>query len=516
MQLMSNILPRQNKLPVHSFAKANKMQVVSLIAIALTCALPARAQLSGNGDQLLVVGVSNLRGDPAARFGGAGIKTGDLNCDGRDDIVVLQPDASVGGIGFAGSLTVIPTTTTSTPDPTLSFEWNQNTAGVSGAAEAGDSYASSADIFDFDKDGCDDLFVGVPNEDLTVDGVALSNAGGAQAFRGHATTVLTATGSEFLQAHPERAATFFGRAVAAMSFGPTAVTHRLMISAPSEAFGTALTNVGEIEKFSADAGCFACLFQTNFSIAQMAADLTVNDRYGTQMQAFGVGIARRFLAIRGDGANALLLVRNINSGPLQTNQFRRSNLTPTAPNSAPFAEVFVAGEFDGSLDDVALLADDGNGGAPFEIFVIEAGPLSGFTQTQRIPGPLFAGTEFLFISAMASGDFNGDGFGDLALGFPGIDSVTSTAGNVLILPGSANGLLANNPQRIRQGSDGIAGTPNDGEFFGWSLAAGDFNGDGIDDLVVGVPGETFQGQPRGAVQLIYGSQTPFIFSSGFE
>ena len=64
-----------------------------IISLVLTLPTDLHAQLSGNGDQLLVVGVSNLRGDPAANFGGAGIKTGDLNCDGRDEVIVMQRSA---------------------------------------------------------------------------------------------------------------------------------------------------------------------------------------------------------------------------------------------------------------------------------------------------------------------------------------------------------------------------------------------------------------------------------------
>jgi FG-GAP repeat len=220
--------------------------------------------------------------------------------------------------------------------------------------------------------------------------------------------------------------------------------------------------------------------------------------------------------VQGSGANSLALIRNIDSGPPASVTLRRSNLTPTAPDSAPFADVFVAGDFDGGQDDVAILADDGSGGAAFEIFVVEAGVVSGFTQTQRIVGPLLPGAEFLNVSSMATGDFNGDGFGDLALGFTGIDGLTPTSGNVLILNGSRTGLITNNPQRIQQGSDGISGTPSNLDFFGASLAAGDFNGDGVDDLAVGVPGENFLAEERGAVHLIYGKPTPVILANGFE
>ena len=136
------------------------LRLLPTVLLTLAMAGTAQAQLSGNGDEVFIVGVSGLRGEAGKNFGGAGIKTGDLNCDGRDEIIVLQPQASVRGISSAGTLTVIPSTATSRPDPTLSFEWNQGTSGVLNSPEVGDRYGESADVFDFDKDGCDDLFVG--------------------------------------------------------------------------------------------------------------------------------------------------------------------------------------------------------------------------------------------------------------------------------------------------------------------------------------------------------------------
>jgi hypothetical protein len=42
--------------------------------------------------------------------------------------------------------------------------------------------------------------------------------------------------------------------------------------------------------------------------------------------------------------------------------------------------------------------------------------------------------------------------------------------------------------------------------FGWSVAAGDFNGDGRDDLAIGVPGEDVSDvSDAGAVNVLYGS-----------
>lgn len=473
----------------------------------------AHAQLSGVGDQQLIVGVSNLRGEPGSSFGREGIRTGDLNCDGRDDVIVMQPGAAVGGI-TGGTLTVIPTGSSGRPDPVLSFEWNQATAAVADAPETGDGYGTDVDVLDFDLDGCDDLFVGVPFEDLSSGGTSLANTGAVHAFRGHPTTSLTATGSQFLTAPQLRAGEQFGRGVAAMSFGTAASTYALFVGAPDADALVSLQNTGRLSKFVASGGCLVCDSVTTFAIETVAPGVQAGDRYGVDMLSFGNG-ARRFLALRGGGANALALVRELNSGPVRSTVVRRSNLSPTAPDTSTFAARIAAGDFDGSDNDIAILADDGSGGAAFEIFVLES-TLTSFVQRQRLAGPFADGLEFLFVGAMAAGDFNGDGFDDLALGFPGADGLTPTQGHVLVLRGSAGGLDTSDPQRLQQGLDGLAGVAEVGDQFGADLASGDLNGDGVDDLVIGVPGQRFQGEDRGAVHLVYGAKPIAVFANGFE
>jgi hypothetical protein len=113
--------------------------------------------------------------------------------------------------------------------------------------------------------------------------------------------------------------------------------------------------------------------------------------------------------------------------------------------------------------------------------------------------------EDLFGSSMASGDFNGDGFDDLAVGAPGEDNDT---GAVYLYYGSAFGLAPAQgplgsvlPGQIRDiltlswGQGGVAG-----DLFGKALAAADFNQDGVDDLAIGAPGKN----GRGAVFLYRG------------
>ena len=105
-------------------------------------------------------------------------------------------------------------------------------------------------------------------------------------------------------------------------------------------------------------------------------------------------------------------------------------------------------------------------------------------------------------------DFNGDGFDDLAIGIPGEDiGNLRDAGEVsVIYGGKQNGLSASGNQLWSQNSPGIKGRSQANDKFGTALVAGDFNGDGYDDLAIGSPGERSGGKASaGAVNIIYGS-----------
>jgi hypothetical protein len=108
-----------------------------------------------------------------------------------------------------------------------------------------------------------------------------------------------------------------------------------------------------------------------------------------------------------------------------------------------------------------------------------------------------------FGRVLAAGDFNRDGYADLAAAAPGEDvGGQEDAGAVHILYGSASGLVAMGNQLWHD--SGVEA----GDKFGWALATGDFNGDGSDELAVGIPQEDVGSvADAGAVQLLYGSQT---------
>src|SRR5262249_41384033 len=105
--------------------------------------------------------------------------------------------------------------------------------------------------------------------------------------------------------------------------------------------------------------------------------------------------------------------------------------------------------------------------------------------TQNSLGVDTSGPGDNFGAALTAGDFNSDGLDDLAVGAPG-DYFGH--GAVYVLYGSFNGLGADAVQVWNKDSSGIDGHGEETiDLFGSALAAGDFNGDGKDDLAIGVP-----------------------------
>lgn len=123
--------------------------------------------------------------------------------------------------------------------------------------------------------------------------------------------------------------------------------------------------------------------------------------------------------------------------------------------------------------------------------------------------------------AMSSGDYNNDGYDDLAIGIPRYDlnilgTVFDNTGAVLMVFGNAQG-LGGDTQLIFQSLDPSQDGIEENDLFGRALTTGDFNGDGVDDLVVGVPFEdVFELSPvlnAGAVNIFYGASSGFGDSS---
>ena len=119
-------------------------------------------------------------------------------------------------------------------------------------------------------------------------------------------------------------------------------------------------------------------------------------------------------------------------------------------------------------------------------------------------GPGSAARSEVLGSALTSGDLDGDGFTDLVAGAPGeVVQGEPAAGGVFVLWGAAGGLTTGRfgTSLVTQSGSAVPGTPEEADEFGSAVAAGDVNGDGLDDLVAGVPGED---GGRGIVQVLPG------------
>jgi hypothetical protein len=112
-----------------------------------------------------------------------------------------------------------------------------------------------------------------------------------------------------------------------------------------------------------------------------------------------------------------------------------------------------------------------------------------------------------FGHALTAGDFDADGYVDLAVGVPYEHWNDPDTGIVQILYGTASGLSGVGDQLWRQDATAdVLGAEEADDRFGYTLAAGDFDGDGYVDLAIGVPYEGIDTMDQaGAVNVLYGS-----------
>jgi hypothetical protein len=142
--------------------------------------------------------------------------------------------------------------------------------------------------------------------------------------------------------------------------------------------------------------------------------------------------------------------------------------------------VATAGDVNGDgYSDVIIGADfyDNFGGRAFVYLGSAAGLAASPAWTV---GGSAAQTEVLGRSVAKAGDVNGDGYDDVIVGAMGYDNGQAGEGRALVYLGSATGLSPS--------PSWMAEADRSGASFGWSVGtAGDINGDGYCDVIVGAP-----------------------------
>jgi hypothetical protein len=414
---------------------------------------------------------------------GSSLSSGDYNGDGFDDLAVGSPFEDV-SLGFppelvdAGALTVIYGSAMGlsfTPEPTPPF-WIQGFFFLKDTVEAGDLFGFSLSSGDYNGDGFDDLSVGVPRENPT-ENVTLFRQGAIHAIYG------SSGGLSNIAVLPDQFWTQDSKDVEDDAEN-------------DDYFGWSLSS-GDYN----DDGC---------------DDLAVgvlNENIGSVVSAGAVNIIY--------GSPAGLTTTSLLPDQFLVQGF--FNIEDVAERVDDFGATLSSGDYNGDgFDDLAI-------GVPYEdigtfedagaVHVIY-GSSVGLSASNVLADQFwtqnstdiedYAEIEDYFGNSISSGDYNGDGFDDLSIGvrYEGLGTVDNV-GAVHIIYGSSVGLSASNvlaDQFWTQNSTDIEDDAEAFDAFGWALSSGDYNGDGFNDLSIGVRLEDVGSiVDAGAVQVIYGS-----------
>jgi disulfide bond formation protein DsbB len=488
--------------------------------------------LNSFGNQYWHQGSPGILGAPEGddRFGRA-LATGDFDGDGSDDLAVGVPNEDVAGHPNAGAVNVLYGTGNGLSAAGDQY-WHQNRPGILGELEDDDKFGAVLAAGDFDGDGFDDLALGAPGEDVA----GHPNAGAVNVLYGTGNGLSAARDQVWHQGSPgilgaPEDLDGFGWALATGDFDGNGFDD-LALGVPWEHVAG-----------HSNAGAVNVLYGTGNGLGAAGNQywhqgspgvlgvVEVNDEFGWETLAAGdfdgdgfddLAVGVRFEDVAGEPkAGAVNVLYGTGNGlSAAGNQYWHQGspgITGVVEEGDHFGRALAAGDFDGDgFDDLAVgVPEEDRGGFidPGQVQVLYGtgnGLSAAWNQVWHQDSPWIGGArehDDHFGRALAARDFDGDGFDDLAVGVPGETVADFTrGGSVNVLYGTGGGLSAAWNQAWGQGSIGIAGELEDDDKFGAVLAAGDFDGDGFDDLAVGVPWEDVAGHSdAGAVNVLYGA-----------
>ncbi|WP_104783052.1 MULTISPECIES: FG-GAP-like repeat-containing protein [Streptomyces] len=405
---------------------------------------------------------------PAAHAAPAAVPY-DFNGDGRTDLAIGAPGATVAGQARAGAVSVV-YGSTSGPKSSTRTLLTQNTAGMPGAAEADDAFGSALASADLNTDGYADLLIGTPGEDGSDsnDGTVTIVWGSVSGLSGARTLF------SFFSTDYDR----YGQALAAGDFD----------------------NDGDVDVAVGSTGPIT-LSLVDGPITRAGAS---NGGSGSRNDGWATANGVTHLSagdVTGDGHPRVVLHgRTTHDGAATTAlaDMEIDNYNDWL-QKLPAGFVSAVGDIDGDgHDDIAVGNDreasaDPGGALGGKVTVVYGGPegpapgrapLALTQDTAGVPGASEKGDRFG--SDVSLGDVNGDGYADLAIGTAGENG---SAGAVTVLYGSASGLTTKGATSYTQNTAGVPGTSENGDRFGERVTLTDHTGDRRADLSVSAPGE---------------------------
>ncbi|MCP2338039.1 FG-GAP-like repeat-containing protein [Actinomadura rupiterrae] len=397
----------------------------------------------------------------------------DFNGDGRCDVALGSPDGTVGGKRSAGFVTIV-SGAKGGPNASRRVVLSQDAKGVPGAARPGDRFGASLASADFDRDGYADLAVGAPGDD--------ARAGSVTIFWGSRSGL---TGRATLRTEARRAPGHrFGESLATGDIEGDG-NPELFVTVPGTSTFTWLY--------------FTPRTRTTTATAAPSTSAQGASAVGSTSAQGAADVDRSWVAsgdINGDGRGDVVYAWFDGDDP--TVEHRRGFTVFNGTARGGFTRgttvyttvhALAVADFNGDRRaDIAVGDMDDRPSAGGRVSVFTSGFL-GLDRPYSIARPGGGTAEDDFGASLASGDVNGDGRADLAVGAPKTDiGRTFDAGTAYVLFGTPSGLSARGARHVTLDSPGVPGTARGYDYLGAEVALLDANGDGRADLIAGAPG----------------------------